>query len=187
MKQKRAPGAGRPPGKLGLKSATLSLRLPEDMRRELAAAAIKNKRRSVSEEIVLRLRATLDREEADLPRHVRSMSQVVARIALALEQRTKLPWNRDRYTQQQLSKAIDFFLYTYSRGEIAVPPAVAAEAARHPDDTFYAERLGETVAGGIIAFLKSIPDQRSVRLDHSTVHEWWKPWQLEQDLTGRQK
>jgi Arc-like DNA binding dprotein len=187
MARKRAPGGGRKPGELGLKSATLSLRLPKDMREALAAAATRNKRRSVSEEIVLRLRSTLGRDEVERPRHIRALSDVVARIAMGLEGRTKRPWIEDRYTQAQLSKGIDLFLYTYSRGEAAVPPSVRAEAVRNPEDTFFVERFGELIAGGIIAMLSFPPEPPTTKLPPGEHYpEGWRPfWQLEQDLKSK--
>jgi hypothetical protein len=187
MARKRAPGAGRPPGELGLKGATLSLRLPQDLRDRLVAAAKRNKRRSVSEEIVLRLRATLDRDwsEGDRPLHIQALSKAVARIAVGLEARTKRPWNDDRYTQEQLSKGIDLFLYTYSRGEADVPPAVAAEAARDPEDTYFAARLGEMVAGGIISSLKFAPKPLEREWSDIKYPDSWRSlWEIEQDLKG---
>jgi hypothetical protein len=193
MKRKRAPGAGRPPGELGLKSATLSLRLPKDMRVALAAAATRNKRRSVSEEIVFRLRATLvrDRAEADRPPHIRATSEAVARIALGLEQRTERLWVEDRYTQEQLSKGVDLLLYTYSRGEAVVPPAVIAEAearVRVPVEAreHYVAGLGETVAGGVISMLKATPEPLEKSWpDLHYPESWWPLWQIEQDLTSK--
>src|SRR5262245_17018690 len=197
QKRRRAPGGGRKPGELGLRSANLALRLPPSMRTALAAAATKNKRRSVSEEIVLRLRSTLvrDRGEADWPRHIQALSQEVARIAVGLEARTRLPWNDDRYTQEQLSKGIDLFLYTYSRGKSVVPPAVTAEAARVPAEArgHYVAQLGESVAGGIISLLKlppKPPEMEELRLMEQRKppmyypESWWSLWQREQDLRG---
>jgi len=195
QKRQRALGGGRKPGELGLRSANLALRLPPSMRANLIAAANRNKRRSVSEEIVRRLQSTLvrDRDEADRPRHIQALSEVVARIALGLEARTGLPWNDDRYTQEQLSKGIDFLLYTYSRGKAVVPPAVRAEAARNPEDTFFTERLGEMVAGGIISLLKlppKPPDIETLRLMEQGrppmyyPESWWTLWELEQSLRG---
>src|SRR5262245_2460511 len=150
--RKRKPGAGRPPGEFGAKRATLSLRLPPHIRVALVAAAKKNRRRSVSEEILIRLNFTLarDRDEASRPRHIRALSEAVARIALGLEERTKRLWNEDRYTQQQLSKGIDWFLCNYSHGEAVIPPSVSAEAARKPEDTIFVDRFGETIASGMI-------------------------------------
>jgi hypothetical protein len=187
MKRKRAPGGGRRPGELGLKSATLSLRLPKDMRVALVAAATRNKRRSVSEEIVYRLRSTLVRDKADRPPHIRALSETVARIALGLERRTERLWIEDRYTAEQLSKGIDLLLYTYSRGEVVVPPAVTAEAeARVPADAreHYVAQLGETVAGGVISSLKATP--KPLEGSWPDLHypeNWWPLWQIEQDLT----
>ena len=185
----RAPGAGRPPGELGAKRATLSLRLPPHIRVALVDAARKNRRRSLSEEIMMRLNSTLarDRGEANRPRHIRALSEVVARIALGLEGRTKRSWVEDRYTQEQLSKAIDLFLRTYSRGEAVTPPSVSAEAARNPEDTFFAARLGETVAGGIIAFLQMPPEPPKKELGPGMHYPeiWWAAWQIERDLKPR--
>ena len=196
QKRRRAPGGGRKPGELGLRSANLALRLPPSMRANLIAAANRNKRRSVSEEIVRRLHSTLvrDRGEADRPRHIRALSEAVARIVLGLEARTGLPWNDDRYTQEQLSKGIDLLLYTYSRGKAVVPPAVRAEAARNPEDTFFTERLGQTVAGGVISLLKlppKPPEMEELRLMEQGKppmyypESWWTLWELEQALRAR--
>jgi hypothetical protein len=191
QKRRRAPGGGRKPGELGLKSATLSLRLPKDMRVALAVAATRNKRRSVSEEIVLRLRETLVRDhgEDDRPRHIKALSEVVARIALALEQRTKLPWIEDRYTQEQLSKGIDLLLYTYSRGKAVIPPAVTAEAeARVPAEAreHYVAQLGESAAGGIISLLRlpQKPPERDIGPGMYYPESWWSLWEIDQDLRG---
>jgi hypothetical protein len=180
---------GRPPGELGLKSATLSLRLPPDMRTALAAAATRNKRRSVSDEIVRRLRSTLtrDRDEAERPPHIRALAESVARIALGLERRTERRWVEDRYTQEQLSKGIDMFLYAYSRGESVVPPAVVTEVeTRIPAEArgYYATQLGESEAGAVIASLKAVPKPHGVSSpDIHYPESWWPLWQIEQDLT----
>lgn len=174
-------------------SANLALRLPPDMRADLVAAANRNKRRSVSQEIVLRLRSTLIRDqEVERPRHIHALSEVVARIALGLEAWTKKQWNEDRYTQEKLSKGIDLLLYTYSCGEAVVPPAVRAAAARNPEDTFFAERLGELVAGGIISALKRppTPEAETRRLMEQGSppmyypESWRQDWEIEQDLRG---
>jgi hypothetical protein len=191
MKRKRAPGAGRKPGELGLKGATLSLRLPGNMRVALAAAATRNRRRSVSEEIVFRLHSTLvhDRAEADRPSHIRALSEAVARIALGLERRTERLWIEDRYTAEQLSKGVDLLLYTYSRGEAVVPPAVTAEAeARVSADAreHYVTHLGESEAGGVISSLKATPEP--LEGSWPDVHypeSWWALWKIERDLTQK--
>jgi hypothetical protein len=186
--RKRAPGAGRRPGELGAKHATMTFRLPPYMRVLLAAAA-ERKERTLSEEIVIRLDASLkrDRKEASWPLHIRGLSKVVAQIAFALEQRTKLPWIGDRYTQEQLSKAIDLFLYTYSCGEAAVPSAVAAEAARTAD-TLLVDRLGQITAGGIIALLKFPPEPPETDMGEGMHYpeEWLGPRHLEQNLQPQQ-
>ena len=195
QKRRRAPGGGRKPGELGLRSANLALRLPPSMRVALIAAANRNMRRSVSEEIVRRLQSTLirDRGEADRPRHIQALLEVVARIALGVEAWTELPWNDDRYTQEQLSKGIDSLLYTYSRGKAVVPPAVRAEATRNPEDTFFTERLGEMVAHGIISYLKLPPkppeteERRLMEQGSPPMYypeHWWTLWELEQSLRG---
>jgi hypothetical protein len=185
--RKRAPGAGRPPGELGAKRATLSLRLPPHIRVRLVAAKEKNGRRSLSEEILIRLNFTLayDREEANRPRHIRALGEEVARIALGVEEETKRPWNEDRYTQQQLSKGIDRFLCKYSRGEVVIPPSVSAEAARNPENI---ERLGETIADGIISTQKTTPEPpKELGPGLQYPSSWWGPWQIEQDLKPRER
>jgi hypothetical protein len=195
QERRRRPGGGRKPGELGLRSANLALRLPPWLRAKVVAAANRNKRRSVSEEIVLRLNSTFlrDREEVDRPRHVSALSEVVARIAMRLEAWTQRPWNEDRYTQEKLSKGIDLFLYTYSRGEAVVPPAVRAAAVRNPEDTFFAERLGEMVATGIISSLKlprrppEMEERRLMEQGRPPMYypeRWQQDWEIEQDLRG---
>jgi hypothetical protein len=168
------------------------------MRADLVAAAAKRGRRSLSGEIAARLRATLDRDRAEFgrPRHIQGLGETVERIALALEGRTKLAWVEDRYTQQQLSKAIDLLLYSYSRGEAAVPPSVAKEAEdRAPPEAreHYIAQLGEAVAGGIMALLKvppepwegswQLPDGRWARYPD----DWRALWAIEQDLKLRRR
>jgi hypothetical protein len=191
MKQtrKRAPGAGRPPGKLGAKHATMTFRLPLNMRAALKMAA-RRKRRTLSEEIVIRLSTSLnrDRREDSRPPHIRALAEAVARTAFVLEQRTKLLWIEDRYTQEQLSKGVDFFLRTYSRGEAVVPPAITAEAAKNPADTFFVDRLGEMVAGGIIAFLKFPPAPPETDLGPGIEYpeEWRSTWWIEENLQPQQ-
>jgi hypothetical protein len=195
--RKRAPGAGRPPGELGRKSAVFSLRLPPDMRVALVAAAKKNER-SFSEELVLRLNRTLthERGETERPPHVRALAETVARIALGLEHETERAWIDDRYTAQHLAKGIDLFIYSYSRGEAVVPPAVTAAAEARPPEarSGYAAELGETVAGGIISLLKitpapptqAWPARDGIGKPIYYPESWWAPWQLEQDLKPKQ-
>jgi len=188
--RKRAPGAGRPPGEFGAKRATLSLRLPPHIRVRLVAAKEKNRRQSLSEEILIRLNFSLayDCEEASRPRHIRALGEEVARIALGVEERTGRPWNEDRYTQQQLSKAIDRFLYKYSRGEVVIPPAIKAEATRNPKDTVFVDRLGETIADGMIASQKTIPEPpKELGPGLQYPSSYWGPWQIEQDLKPRER
>jgi hypothetical protein len=187
--RKRAPGAGRPPGELGAKRATLSLRLPPHIRVRLVAAAKENRRRSLSEEILIRLNFTFlnDRDEVNRPRHIRALSEEVARIALGVEEETKRPWNEDRYTQQQLSKGIDRFLYKYSRGEAVIPPSVSAEAARNPEDTFFVDGLGIRIADGIITSQKTTPEPPKEVGGLQYPSSYWGPWQIEQDLKPKER
>lgn len=194
--RKRATGAGRPPGQLGTKSRTFSLRVPPDMWKALSEAAKKSGSRSTSEEIVARLRWSLGRDRSDRPRHIRALAEVVARIALGLEQKTGRLWIEDRYTAEQLSKGVSLFSYTYSRGERVIPPAVTAAAQAMPLEMpdMYADQLGETEAGGIISLLKSTPAPPQQEWPITPLgyriyypESWWAPWQLEQDLIPKQK
>jgi hypothetical protein len=193
--RKRAPGAGRPPGEQGTKSSTFSLRVPPDMWIALSEAAKRNKRRSTSEEIVQRLRGTLirDRSDADRPRHIRALSETIARTALGVEQKTERAWIENRYTAEQLLKAITLFIHTYSHGDNEIPPAVTAAVEALPAeirDTYdYAARLGESVASGIISLMKSTPAPPKQEWPVTSLgyqiyypESWWGPWQLEQDL-----
>jgi hypothetical protein len=161
------------------------------MRVALVAAAKKNKRRSLSEEIMFRLRSTLGRDQNDVdrPRHIKALSEVVARIALDLERTTDCPWIENRYTSDQLSKGIELFIYHYSRGGITVPPAVAAAAESWPPekrDTYPAE-LGETVAGGVISLLHGIPEPPKLQPGAYYPESWRAYWQLAQDLKPRRQ
>jgi hypothetical protein len=175
--QKRAPGAGRPPMDPGLKKVTLSLRLPASMRVALESAA--KGRRSLGGEIEARLNASLAKDRKELMRstHIVGLAEVVARTALGVERRTKRQWNMDRYTQLQLSKAIDLILYTYSSGEVVVPPAVTADA----------DHLGESVAGGMLSSLDYAPEPpaKDIGPDMYYPEEWWGQWQLNQNLRFR--
>jgi hypothetical protein len=173
-----------------LKKVTLSLRLPAQMRVALESAA--KGRRSLGGEIEARLNASLARNRAVRPRHIKALSEAVAWIALGLEKRTQLSWIEDGYTQEQLAKGLALFLRTYSPGEVAVPPAVTAEAAKNPADPHYVDRLGETVAGGIISALRSTPEPPTVdwkgkKPDMYYPDEWWAPWRIEQDLQPRRQ
>jgi hypothetical protein len=113
------------------------------------------------------------------------------RLARGLEQKTERAWVEDRYTATQLSRGIDLLLYTYSRGEVVTPPAVAAEAeariARHPEDTRFIDQLGEIEAGGLISALKATPNPPDKDMGPKIYYpeSWWGLWQIEQDLNSK--
>jgi hypothetical protein len=163
------------------------------MRLALVAATKKNKRRSLSEEIMLRLRSTLRRDgnDADRPRHITALSEVVARIALDLEGVTNCPWIENRYTADQLSKGIELFIYHFSRGEITVPPTVAAAAESWPPEKrdTYPGQLGEMVTGAIISLVHRKPEPPKQQWPPGAHYpdSWRAYWQLEQDLKPRRQ
>jgi len=186
--RKRAPGAGRPPGELGTKSATLSLRLPPDMRTALAAAAGRNKRRSLSEEIAVRLRFTLARDRGpDRPAHIKALAETVILAALGIERATKCSFTEDRYTAERLAEAVELLLWHYSpRTEAVVPPAVveAAKTMPPPVRDSYAARLGTSEAGAVIAMLENTPEPPEQKWPPGIYYpeSWWGPWQVREHL-----
>jgi hypothetical protein len=113
------------------------------------------------------------------------------RLAWGLEQKTERAWTEDRYTAERLSRGIDLLIYTYSRGEVVIPPSVAAEAearaARHPEDVRFADHLGEIEAGGLISALKAAPEPPDNDMGPGAYYpeSWWGLWQIEQDLTSK--
>jgi hypothetical protein len=172
------------------------------MRATLAAAAKENNRRSLSEEILFRLRSTLrrDRSDADRP-HIMALKEAVALIAQDLERMTERAWVADRYTSEQLSKGIELLIYTCSRGESAVPPAVAEAARDWPPEErdTYPAQLGEMVAGWIISLLKRAPEPLPQKgrvlepLPQKSGPRIFRPeilrrlWQVEHDLKPRRQ
>jgi hypothetical protein len=191
--RKRAPGAGRPPGEVGVKSATLSLRLPPDMRTALVAASERNKRPSLSEEIVLRLRSTLGRDRnADRPRHIKALAEMIVLAALGIERVTGRPFNEDRYTALELAKAIDLLLRQYSpKTEAVVPPAVVAAAKAMPAQMSgaYPTQIGVIEAGAVISQLESTPNPPVRKLPPGIYYpeSLWGAWQVRENLKPRRR
>ncbi len=197
----RARKRGRPAGELGVKSATLSLRLPPYLRAALVTAAERNKRRSLSEEIMFRLRSTFDRDrDADRPRRIKALSEMVELVALGIEQATERRFNEDRYTAEQLAKAVELLLWKYSpQAEAApqtkaeIPPAVVKAANTMPAqvrDT-YPDQLGVIEAGAIIALLEGRlrPPHPDIKAEHwppkGYPESWLALWQARNDLNPR--
>src|SRR5262245_27785089 len=106
-KRKRAPGAGRPPGELGAKRATLSLRLPGYLREKLVAAA-ERENRSLSYEIVVRLNSTFEQAGPERLPHVRALVEWIAMHVEGIEAATGKEWRRDAWTNRAIRAAVDY-------------------------------------------------------------------------------
>jgi hypothetical protein len=201
MKQrKRAPGAGRPPGELGAKRATLSLRLPADLRIALVTAAEQKaaeqkKKVSVSGELVHRVRSTFGRSP-DRPAHIAALMEAIASIAQGIERKTELPWTADQFTAERLSRAISLFITHYSpQGTETVPPAVVEAAKGMPPQLrdAYPALLGEWEAGAVISSINTTPEPPEVKWPDTVKvggqdvpvrypESWWGPWRIRKAL-----
>jgi hypothetical protein len=176
-KRKRAPGAGRKPGEWGQKRATLSLRLTEAMRADLAAAATK-RHRSLSEEIGFRLHSTLvrDRGEAARPDHLRALAALAQLAAEKIEQITGASWLADPFTAEATCHMIEQVLIHFAPPRLAshaIPDQIEKMAAIMPKEIAEAYRrpaaLALMQATGLIAWIES-----AYRAEPPT--EWSDPW-----------
>jgi Arc-like DNA binding domain len=188
QKKKRAPGAGRPRGRV--KGATVSLRLPEEMRDSLQAAAERNQR-SLSAEIFLRLHYSLARDpaETERPPHITALLEAIASGVAQIEKVTERGWNRDRYTAEHVAKGISRFIGEYSpQGDVVAPPEAVEAAKKWPDPNNYQDHLGEWEFGHVIATIESIPEpiasvRRAPPLPSIYYPEsWWGPWKIREAL-----
>jgi hypothetical protein len=99
MKQKRKPGAGRKPrGPFSQNSAVLTVRMPDDLRRQLKGAADK-KGWSLTQELLWRLRSSYSRqhEEQQRPPATRALCFLVAKLAEQVGLFRPMDWHRDRF------------------------------------------------------------------------------------------
>jgi Arc-like DNA binding domain len=96
MKQKRKPGAGRKPaGPFAHNTAQLSIRMPDDLRAELERSANK-KGRSLSQELLWRLRSSYrtEREQERRPPASRAISFLISELAERIGSFHLSEWHR---------------------------------------------------------------------------------------------
>jgi hypothetical protein len=106
MVQKRAPGGGRKPIGPTVARAQLSVRMPDDLRTELEAAAAK-RGRSLTQEMLWRLRVSLNRERIDRQDQVmRALCFLFTDLAEKLHSRQGGKWHRDPFTYRAFKLAV---------------------------------------------------------------------------------
>jgi hypothetical protein len=104
MIRKRAPGGGRKPKGAAPMRSQVNVRMPDDIRAQLEAAARK-RRRNVSEELLARLRVSFARErELDRKPATRALNYLISAIAdlhaesaIRYGRLPKRPWTRDPF------------------------------------------------------------------------------------------
>jgi len=164
-KAKRAPGGGRKPsGPFKLNAAQLTVRMPDEMRDELEAAAHK-RGWSLTQELLWRLRASLTREdhEQHQDRALRALCFLISEMA-----RKKLctgePWYRDEHTERAGAPwHRDPFIFMAFRLAVAKllealqPPGELRRPRTKTKDYFYGtdtpESLADHAAKGILSDL----------------------------------
>jgi hypothetical protein len=184
-KRMRAPGGGRKPlDPRG--SDVVPARIPVDTLRAVDRLTKKGRTRSDIVRDALNYWIRRHRS-AERPRHIGAFAELVARVTLAIEHKTKRHLNEDRYTATQVAAAIELLLWQYSpRSKAAAPPAVAAAAKAMPAQArdAYPSQLGAIEAGAIIAQLESVP-QPPTRPEPPTRHypeDWQALWYIRADL-----
>jgi len=197
--RKRAPGAGRPPGRL--KGATLSLRLPKDLREDLLNAAERNKRRSVSEEIFLRLQSTLvrDRGAAERPPHIAALLEGIANVVARIEKVTQREWHQDQFTAEHVGKGISQWIkeirafreFSPPDKPLDIPPAAVAVAKSRPYLSLpgYLDHLGEFEANIVATAILGTPEPGpSSRVEEGRYpNSWWSYWRIRDVLLTLRK
>lgn len=118
MARKRAPGGGRKP-KHGVRASPFSLRLPDELREKLAAAASRHdgKDGSLSEEILRRLKQSFYDERRDPA--VRALSHILG-VAIAIAKSIAGPdWRSDPWAFKAIKLAFGQILDDFEpKGEI---------------------------------------------------------------------
>ena len=98
MKRKRAPGGGRKPkGAFSGLTSPLSIRMPPEMRKELESAA-KKKGWSLTQELLWRLRVSLNKEqEARRDPATRALCHLISVMGEKIYKRIPLEWRRNPF------------------------------------------------------------------------------------------
>ena len=139
---------------------------------------------------MLRLRSTLGRDrDSDRQRHIKALSETIELAALGIERMTERRFTEDRYTAEQLVKALDLLLWQYSPKTEAVPPPAVVAAAKTLGDP---SQLGVIEAGAVIALLEGrLGPPEAEEEGHwppKDYHEsLWGLWRVRDDLKPRKR
>jgi hypothetical protein len=104
--RKRAPGGGRKPIGPSAARSLLTIRMPDDLRAELQASAAK-RGRSLTQELLWRLKVSLNRERIDRQDQVmRAYCFLFTDLAEKLHFRQERKWHRDSFTFRAFKLAV---------------------------------------------------------------------------------
>ena len=134
MARKRAPGAGRKPkGEFAGKSATITTRIQPRTRAALEAAANAG-RRSLSQEVEFRLRASLQKP-TKAQRRNQALAFLITIAVESIEEQTGRSWLDDPFTGGAVQHAIGHIALRFAAtvvGDVAIPPPVTEASAKMP-------------------------------------------------------
>jgi hypothetical protein len=172
----------------------IAARIPRETLETLKAAAARN-RRSLSGEIAARLDFSVGKyrkgqKRDDLALHISRLLDLVAFIAPIFERSAGQRWHLNRFTGQELAKAIGYGMARLSPdADDVIPPKVIATAKTHSAGKAYLTHFGESEAEGILAWFEHAEDERSLyeKLGQP-VPEWLIEFcKIKRDLRRRSK
>jgi hypothetical protein len=153
MARKRAPGGGRKPIGAFPASTQLSIRMPDNIRVELEAAA-KKRGWSLTQELLWRLRVSLsrgreDRRDAALRAIFFLITQMATQSLYTDTRGRGKPWYQDPFTFRAFKLAVAKLLDGLEpRGEISIPLyEIGSELAGHP---IYSRLAGQPIYSTLI-------------------------------------
>ena len=167
MAGKRAPGGGRKPLGEFRKTGTLTTRITDAVRSGLAREAARNGR-SLSHEVQMRLVESLQAPRKIKsewgPPHIWSLTQLVSRVARAVEEQTQERWHEDRFTADNVRAGVETLVMHLAPKESAQTPQHVVRRAKEleerlPDHPEFADNwrkaggIGHSVALGVISAL----------------------------------
>jgi len=126
MSKKRAPGGGRKPqGEFDQLTSPFSLRMPEDLRKQLEAAS-QMTRRSVSQEVVSRLNNSFGRDrDKDRDPAVRAISFLISELLTRIYWPQASQWHGNPFLFRAFKIGVAKLLDELEpKGEMMVPPRV---------------------------------------------------------------
>lgn len=150
IKPERRGGARKNAGRKPLavtKSAYFSTRLDEATRDRLEReAASADPPRSLSAEIQMRLKDSLNEKHDEFAPHVRALGHLVMHLATGIELSTGRPWNEDQFAHQALKRALEVSLaWSNPGGDAATPNRLQ----QMPAGMTTPEGIGDAVAFGL--------------------------------------